>query len=67
MQAFAVLFFMMLLTLGIGTAIAIVNGIVTVVCDEFTNFKRFWVTSAVCVCGFLVGLIYVTPVSNNHL
>jgi len=61
-QLFAVLFFMMLLTLGIGTSTAMTNGIVTVVCDQFPSFSRLIVTSAVCSCMFSLGLMYVTPV-----
>ncbi|XP_035710053.1 sodium-dependent nutrient amino acid transporter 1 [Folsomia candida] len=60
-QLHAILFFSMLLTLGIGTAISIANGIITVICDEFPGLKRLVVTSIVCLGGFSVGLIYVTP------
>lgn len=60
-QLFAVLFFMMLFTLGVGSATSLAGGIITIICDQFPNFKRWQVTTAVCVLGFGAGLIYVTP------
>jgi solute carrier family 6 amino acid transporter-like protein 5/7/9/14 len=64
-QLFAILFFLMLLTLGIGTATAMANGAVTVVCDQFPSLNRLFVTSIVCSGMFSLGLIYVTPVRTN--
>ncbi|XP_047480647.1 sodium-dependent nutrient amino acid transporter 1-like isoform X2 [Penaeus chinensis] len=60
-QLFAVLFFLMLFTLGVGSASALTGCIITIICDEFPSLKRWIVTLAVCVCGFLLGLFYVTP------
>ena len=65
-QLFAVLFFLMLFTLGVGSATSLTGGIITIVCDQFPRLLRWQVTLAVCVVGFFSGLIYVTPVSNKR-
>ena len=61
----------MVFTVGLGSANSLVNTILTVICDEFPKLEkqRWMVVSAICVGGFLLGLIYVTPVSsfiNGH-
>ncbi|CAB3381846.1 Hypothetical predicted protein [Cloeon dipterum] len=60
-QLFSVLFFLMLYTLGIGSAISLVGAVITSYCDQFPDHKRWIVTLVVCIGGFLVGLVYVTP------
>ncbi|XP_042883243.1 sodium-dependent nutrient amino acid transporter 1-like [Penaeus japonicus] len=60
-QLFAVLFFLMLLTLGVGSAAALTSNVITIVCDQFPKWKKVYVTLAVCISGFLIGLVYVTP------
>ncbi|XP_064091113.1 sodium-dependent nutrient amino acid transporter 1-like [Macrobrachium nipponense] len=60
-QLFAVLFFLMLFTLGVGSASALTGCIITIICDEFPSFKKWLVTLVVCIAGFLLGLFYVTP------
>ncbi|CAL4097561.1 unnamed protein product [Meganyctiphanes norvegica] len=60
-QFFAVMFFLMLFTLGVGSASALTGCIVTIICDDFPHFKRWVVTLVVCVLGFLLGLFYITP------
>jgi len=59
-QLFAVLFFLMLFTLGIGSATSLTGGVITIICDQFPSWKRWLVTLIVCVCGCLLGLMYVT-------
>ncbi len=54
----------MLLTLGIGSAVSLTGGIITIVCDAFPKNRRWVVTAVVCLCGFLFGLVYTTPVFN---
>ncbi|CAG2066133.1 unnamed protein product, partial [Timema podura] len=63
-QLFAVLFFLMLFTLGVGSAVALVSSIITIICDQFPHLKHWIVTSVVCCICFLIGLIYATPVST---
>lgn len=60
-QLFAVLFFLMLFTLGVGSASALTGCVITIICDEFPNWRKSLVTLVVCIAGFLLGLFYVTP------
>lgn len=60
-QLFSVLFFLMLYTLGIGSAVALAGAVITIICDQFPSLRYVWVATGVCVFGFLVGLVYVTP------
>jgi solute carrier family 6 amino acid transporter-like protein 5/7/9/14 len=64
LQLFAVLFFVMLYVLGVGSAVALVGAVITIICDSFPNLKYAVVASVVCVVGFIAGLVYVTPVSK---
>lgn len=61
-QLFAVLFFLMLATLGVGSAVSLTCAVVTVICDEFPGWRRGVVTVVICVVNFAVGVIYLTPV-----
>ncbi|XP_021912916.1 sodium-dependent nutrient amino acid transporter 1-like isoform X1 [Zootermopsis nevadensis] len=60
-QLFAVLFFLMLYTLGVGSAVALVGAVNTIICDSFPSVKYWVVATSSCIFGFLVGLVYVTP------
>ncbi|CAL4064796.1 unnamed protein product, partial [Meganyctiphanes norvegica] len=60
-QLFAVLFFLMLFTLGLGSAAGLTGGVIAVICDQFPTWKKSYVTAGVAVAGFLIGLVYVTP------
>ncbi|CAG0893148.1 unnamed protein product [Cyprideis torosa] len=60
-QFFAVLFFLMMLTLGMGSAVSICNNVVSIICDQFPSIRRLWITIGTCVFGFLAGIIYCTP------
>lgn len=60
-QLFAVLFFLMLFTLGIGSAVSLAGCVITVICDAFPNWKRWMITLFICSSGFLLGLVYVAP------
>lgn len=61
-QLFAVLFFLMLITLAIGSAAGLAGCVITILCDDFPKIKRWVITAVVSVASFFVGLIYVTPV-----
>lgn len=61
-QGFAVLFFFMLFVLGIGSVVALQNVVVTVLCDQFRHLKYHRVAAITSVIGFLLGLMYITPV-----
>jgi len=56
---FGIMFFLMILTLGIDSAFSLVEGIVTGLRDSF-NLGREKVTFWVCLIGFTAGLLYTT-------
>jgi ABC-type Fe3+-siderophore transport system permease subunit len=56
----------MLYTLGIGSAVALAAAVITVICDQFPHFRYWMVTLAICSAGFLVGLVYITPVRETR-
>ncbi|KAH9633370.1 hypothetical protein HF086_004084 [Spodoptera exigua] len=66
-QLFAVLFFLMMTVLGIGSAVALLSTINTVMLDAFPRIKTIFMSAFCCTIGFGVGLIYVTPVSLENL
>nr|B4JMC1.2 RecName: Full=Sodium-dependent nutrient amino acid transporter 1 [Drosophila grimshawi] len=59
-QLFSALFFFMLFVLGIGSIVALQSTIVTIICDQF-KWKYWKVALVTSICGFLMGLVYVTP------
>lgn len=61
-QLFSALFFFMLFVLGIGSIVALQSTIVTIICDQFKSWKYWKVALVTSICGFLMGLVYVTPV-----
>lgn len=63
-QLFAVMFFLMLFTLGLGSASALAGCSITVICDLFPKLDKWKAATFVCTGGFLVGLVYVTPAGN---
>ena len=60
-QLFSVLFFLMLVTLGLGSATGLTSGIIAVVCDINPRWNKTLVTAIICIAGFGIGLVYVTP------
>lgn len=62
-QLFAVLFFLMMSVLGVGSGVALFSTINIIVVDSLPNVKFIFLTAMGCIVGFLVGLVYVTPVS----
>lgn len=56
---FGVVFFLMLLTLGIDSAFALVEGFSTPLRDA-TGWKHSKITLWLCVIGFVIGILYVT-------
>lgn len=60
-QAFSVLFFCMLFTLGIGSCVGLTQAAVTSIWDHFPK-QQFWKFAlGGCIIGFVTGLMYVTP------
>lgn len=62
-QLFSVLFFLMMYVLGIGSAVAFVGAINTIICDQFPTWKHWHVVIGTAVIGFSAGTLYCTPVS----
>ena len=62
-QLFAVLFFFMLFVLGVGSIVALQSSIVTIICDQYKSLKYWMVALITSTFGFLLGIVYVTPVS----
>ncbi|XP_003729242.1 sodium- and chloride-dependent glycine transporter 1 isoform X1 [Strongylocentrotus purpuratus] len=61
----AFLFFFMLITLGLGSQLCIVETVVTSIADEFNlRKKKIWVLAAYCIIAFFMGLICVTQAGN---
>ncbi|XP_029173795.1 sodium-dependent nutrient amino acid transporter 1-like isoform X1 [Nylanderia fulva] len=60
-QFFAVLFFLMLFVLGIGTTVAFCNVVVSVIKDQFPQLKQWKIAAGVAISGFLIGIVYCTP------
>ncbi|CAG4956508.1 unnamed protein product [Parnassius apollo] len=60
-QLFSVLFFLMMSVLGVGSAVALLSTINTVMMDAFPRIPTVVMSAICCSAGFLVGLVYVTP------
>ncbi|XP_022829643.1 sodium- and chloride-dependent glycine transporter 1-like isoform X2 [Spodoptera litura] len=58
----SILFFVMLLTLGLDSQFALMETVTTAILDRFPNFrqKKVWVVLTVAVFGYLGGLIFTT-------
>lgn len=65
-QLFSVLFFLMLYVLGIGSAVALVGAINTIICDQFPTWKQWHVVIGTAAFGFFAGILYCTPVSVSR-
>ena len=59
-QLFAVLFFLMLATLGLGTASGLINVWITIIRDEFPSVSKPAASCIVCLLGFCSGLVYTS-------
>lgn len=60
-QLFAVLFFFMLLVLGIGSNIGMASSVINVVKDRFPQLPHWQLAMGASLIGFLCGLVYMTP------
>ena len=58
---FAILFFIMLFVLGIGSLVALHGCANTVIMDNFPTIKPWKVSGLTALIGFLIGIVYVTP------
>ncbi|XP_054009964.1 sodium-dependent nutrient amino acid transporter 1-like [Hylaeus anthracinus] len=60
-QLFAVLFFVMMFVLGVGSAVALCGAVFSILCDHFPKVSHWKLVLLVSSMGFLVSLIYITP------
>ncbi|XP_026753316.2 sodium-dependent nutrient amino acid transporter 1-like [Galleria mellonella] len=60
-QLFSVLFFLMMGVLGIGSGVALLSTINTILSDAFPKIPTIYMATVTCAVGFFVGLVYVTP------
>lgn len=64
---FAVLFFIMLLTLGIDSAFSLVEGLTTVIHDRYPQIRREDIALHVCVIGLICGILFTTQAGLYYL
>ncbi|KOC69396.1 Sodium-dependent nutrient amino acid transporter 1 [Habropoda laboriosa] len=62
-QLFAVLFFVMMFVLGVGSTVGMVSGIVSSLKEKLPNVQIWKIVITVCLMGFAVSTVYVTPVT----
>ncbi|XP_039954948.1 sodium-dependent nutrient amino acid transporter 1-like isoform X1 [Bactrocera tryoni] len=60
-QAFAVLFFLMLFVLGIGSTVGMGSCIVRVIRDRWVRAPNWTLALSLAVLGFAVSIVYMTP------
>lgn len=51
----------MLFVLGLGSNVGIVSCLLTVARDQFSKTKPWVIVCIISTCGFLIGLVYITP------
>lgn len=61
-QLFAVLFFLMMTVLGVGSGVASISTLNTLLLDAFPKVPIVYMSLFSCSVNFLIGLVYVTPV-----
>jgi len=57
---FGIVFFVMLLSLGIDSAFSLVEAVVAGIRDKWPHINRARVTATVCAISFLLGLVFIT-------
>ena len=55
------------MVLGIGSAVALITAVNTVLLDSFPKVKTIYISAISCTIGFASGLVYITPVSKLML
>ncbi|XP_071444037.1 sodium-dependent nutrient amino acid transporter 1-like [Hetaerina americana] len=60
-QVFSVLFFIMLFTLGLGSACALIGSVITIYSDMMPKIPVWIITLISCIIGCIFGLMYITP------
>ncbi|KAK2587415.1 hypothetical protein KPH14_003129 [Odynerus spinipes] len=60
-QLFSVLFFVMMFVLGIGSSVGMMSSLYIILNEKFPNVKTWQMVIPLCIFGFLIGTVYVTP------
>ncbi|XP_076623945.1 sodium-dependent nutrient amino acid transporter 1 [Colletes latitarsis] len=60
-QLFAVLFFVMMFVLGVGSAVALSGAVFAILCDHYPKVTHWKLVLLVSCLGFIVSLVYITP------
>nr|XP_033336010.1 sodium-dependent nutrient amino acid transporter 1-like [Megalopta genalis] len=60
-QLFAVLFFLMMFVLGVGSIVGMVSGMVINLSEKLPNVQIWKIVVPLCLMGFAVSTVYVTP------
>ncbi|KAF7278379.1 sodium-dependent nutrient amino acid transporter 1-like [Rhynchophorus ferrugineus] len=58
---FAILFFLMLFVLGVGSLVSLQSCAFTVIMDAFPKLKMWQVSLGTALGGFIISLVYITP------
>ena len=61
-QLYSVFFFMMIFILGVGSIVAMMSCVITVVRDQFPKIKYWQAALGYAIFGTLCGSLYITPV-----
>lgn len=61
------MFFFMLYVLGVGSSVSVYAAIITIFTDQFPGLKYWKAAVVTSVFGFLLGLLYITPVIGSYL
>ncbi|XP_046404080.1 sodium-dependent nutrient amino acid transporter 1-like [Ischnura elegans] len=60
-QVFSVLFFVMLFTLGLGSAVSLIGSVITIYSDMMPKIPGWIINLACCIVCCILGLVYITP------
>jgi len=63
---FGVLFFLLLMTLGVDSIFATIEGVATGIRDYF-NVRKIVIVSMLCIAGFCIGLLFTTSSGYYYL
>lgn len=59
------MFFVMMYVLAVGSISGMVSCSVTVITDRFPRIMRWQAVTTMCLLGFCVAIVYLTPVSSQ--
>jgi SNF family Na+-dependent transporter len=66
-QVFAIMFFLMLYILALGSFLSTAASIITVIRDQFKNVKNWQAALGLAIYASIFGSVYTTPVSVENI